>query len=252
MTDKEETFFRRRMEELCGACYQKNIPTHSRFLNADEQTVFRSMHLSAPGVRIVSYGGPDAAERKIICFLPDYQPEVPEDTLCFLKISPVSEKFAEALSHRDYLGALMSLGIERSMLGDIFMDGSSAHLAALPEVRDTILDELTEVRRTRVKVASEGLSDVLAVQHTEIVDVNTASCRADSLVCAVFRISRGGAKTLFAEHRVFRNGAELTDGSKEVRPGDVISVREKGRFRLLDGIRETKKGRLYVPVELFR
>ena len=78
MTDKEESFFRRRMEELCGVCHEKNIPAHSRFLNADELTVLRSMRLLRPGVRVETFGGFPGAERRIVCFLPDYLEAIPE------------------------------------------------------------------------------------------------------------------------------------------------------------------------------
>ena len=144
MTDKEESFFRKRITELRDICFQRNI----------------TMRLSAGGVRMVTAGGLDDAERRVVFFLPAYLEEIPDDVLCYLKIAPAAPKFADALTHRDFLGALMSLGIRREMLGDICIDGSTAHLIALSSVADTICRELTSVKHTSVSVTPEGPEDL--------------------------------------------------------------------------------------------
>ena len=77
MTDKEESFFRKRITELRDICFQRNIPTHSVFLNADEQAILRTMRLSAGGVRMVTAGGLDDAERRVVFFLPGYLEDIP-------------------------------------------------------------------------------------------------------------------------------------------------------------------------------
>lgn len=251
MTDKEESFFRKRITELADTCFQKSIPTHSWFLNADEQSVLESMHLSAAGARMVLDGGFDASERKAACFLPDYMDAVPEDLFSFLKIAPVQPKFADELTHRDFLGALMNLGMERKVFGDICVSDNCAHLVILSNAKETVLKELTSVKHTTVTVTEEPRESFASVLRTEILDVNCASLRADSLISSVWRFSRTRAKELFAAEKVFRNGASLTDGSAFLKPGDLVSVRGYGRFRLLPESRETKKGRLYVRVELF-
>ena len=251
MTDKEESFFRKRITELRDTCFQRNIPTHSVFLNADEQAILRTMRLSAGGVRMVTAGGLDDAERRVVFFLPGYLEEIPDDVLCYLKIAPTAPKFADALTHRDFLGALMSLGIRREMLGDICIDGSTAHLIALSSVADTICRELTSVKHTSVSVTPEGPEDLVSVRHTEERTVNAASLRIDSLISAVWGVSRSAAKTLLTEGKVAVNSAVVTDGSDTVSPGDILSLRGKGRFRLLPEQHETRKGRLSLRVEVW-
>ena len=168
-----------------------------------------------------------------------------------LSVRPVREKFADDLNHRDFLGALMNLGIKREMLGDICIDGSTAHLIALSSVADTICRELTSVKHTSVSVTPEGPEDLVSVRHTEERTVNAASLRIDSLISAVWGVSRSAARTLLAEGKVAVNSAVVTDGSDTVSPGDILSLRGKGRFRLLPEQHETRKGRLSLRVEVW-
>ena len=251
MTDKEALYFRNRIRELQDSCFQRSIPTHSRFLNADEQAVLQGMHPGSSAVRAVLTGGFPDAERRIVCFLPEYLQKPPEDLLCCLKIAPVSLKFAEELTHRDYLGALMNLGIGRESMGDISVEEDCAYLVMLPALSETVIEGLTEVRRTRVTVTRIPMSEASLKRRTVLQSVNTASCRADAMLSAVFNISRSGAKELFKSGRVFVNACELLDSSRLLKPGDIMSVRGKGRFRFLGESRQTRKGRMYVDIERF-
>ena len=251
MTDKEESFFRKRIEELERTSFLKNIETHSLFLNAEEQTILRTMHFSAGTGKVVRAGGFEDAERRIVCFLPDYMDEIPEDLFAFLCISPVSPKFAEQLSHRDFLGALMSLGIRREMIGDISVTENSAHVVVLRPVAETIAEGLTSVRHTTVQVTEEKAEDLKLTVRTEERSVNTASFRVDAMLASVFNVSRTAAKELLRTGRVFLNSAAEDDGSSLMKPGDILTVRGRGRFRLLPDTHPTKKGRMYVKVEVF-
>lgn len=116
--EKEEQLFRKRIQELAETCFTRDIPVSTDFLNLNEQTIFQSISGTLPPVRFVLSGGYSASERKVVCFLPSYEQELTELPYDCIKISPVSQKFAEALSHRDFLGAIMNLGIERSMIAE--------------------------------------------------------------------------------------------------------------------------------------
>ena len=251
MTDKEQSFFKKRISELMDIAYRRSIPTHSRFLNADEQAVLQTMHLSAPGILVVPTGGFEGAERRIVCFVPSWMEELPEDLFTFLRVSPRAPKFAEPLSHRDYLGALMGLGIRREMTGDISVDGNCAHIVVLPEIAEVILREYTEVRHTAVRVERESAEDFRLTVHTERREINTASLRVDGMISAVWKLSRSNAHNLLAEGKVFVNSAAAEGGSRILKPGEILSVREKGRFRLLGEARPTRSGRMYVLIEVY-
>ena len=145
----------------------------------------------------------------------------------------------------------MNLGMEREMLGDLAVDPEGAWLIMLPELSDTVLENLTQVRRTAVRVRREELSALRQVRRTVTDSVNTASLRVDALLSAVFGVSRGTAKELVQAGKVFLNSAELTDSSRLLKEGEILSVRGKGRFRFLGESRSTRKGRMFVDIERF-
>ncbi len=103
--EKEEQLLRRRLEELAGTSYQRDIPLYSDFLNLNEQTIFLSMMSSLP-VACRLEGGYDLAERKIVCFLPVREQDLAKPPICVIKIAPTAPKFARPCTHRDYLGAI--------------------------------------------------------------------------------------------------------------------------------------------------
>ena len=118
---EQNTFFEKRMKELANTAYQRDIVTFSDFLNLNEQNIMKSRIFSIPGIRMEWYGGYENAERQMVAFHPDalvFPWEYPIDCL---KIEPKSVKFSDKLTHRDYLGALLNLGIERNVLGDILI-----------------------------------------------------------------------------------------------------------------------------------
>ena len=145
----------------------------------------------------------------------------------------------------------MNLGMEREMLGDLAVDPEGAWLVMLPELAETVLEGLTQVRRTAVRVRREELSSLRQVRRTETDSVNTASLRVDALLSVVFGVSRGTAKELVQAGKVFLNSAELTDSSRLLKEGEILSVRGKGRFRFLGESRSTRKGRMFVDIERF-
>lgn len=126
----EEQWLEKRVEELAEKCRMRDIPTHTEFLNLNEQDIFYRTMRKQKGVRYVLAGGYPMAERKVGMFLPSYLEEGDESMLpvSCVHILPLNEKFADKLSHRDYLGALMNLGIERHKTGDIVTDGTRAWL----------------------------------------------------------------------------------------------------------------------------
>lgn len=251
MTGKEEAFFKKRIEELCETCRNRGIPTHSLFLNAEEQAVLQTMHLQTGDVQQVLSGGFEGAERRIVCFLPPYLKNIPDSVFSFLALSPSSPKFAETLSHRDFLGALMHLSIRREMIGDILVPEQTAYVIALSKVSAYIRENLHMVRHTPV-IAEEVSSEQLCPGvNTEEYDVNTASLRIDAILGAVYRISRSRAKELVMTGRVFVNSSLQSGADRTLKEGDILSVRGRGRFRLLPGVRTTRNGRLFVRIELY-
>ena len=252
MTDRELQLFRNRLSDLAGQCEDRNIATHTHFLTVEEQRLAEQFILNVDGVHVISDGVFCDAERKLLFFLPSYLEEAPAEEIACFRIEPRAAKFAEALSHRDFLGALMGLGIKREMLGDLAVTENCAQLVALSAVRVVLLRELTEVKHTKVRVIEIDRDELSAVRRTEIRSVNAVSMRADVLIAAVWRLSRTQAKESFARGEVFRNGIELSNPSAELKAEDFVSLRGKGKFKLCGTeARVTKSGRLYVDIAYY-
>lgn len=246
--EKEEQLFRKRIQELAETAYSRDVPVHTDFLNLNEQTIFRSISGSLPPVRYEMTGGYGMAERKVVCFLPSYEEVLTEPPFECLKIVPVNAKFAEVLTHRDYLGAVMNLGIEREMTGDILINGQEAFLFVMKTMSDYIAGSLASIRRTAVSVTP--VTDVLDVPGPEYEEItgSLSSNRLDSVVALAGRLSRGKAAALIEGEKVSLNGQIVVSSSKPLKEGDILSVRGLGKFRFAGTGQETKKGRIMTTV----
>ena len=214
-----------------------------------EQDILLGMRDLAP---FFLYGGYDGAERRIACFGSEDEFGFASEPPCVcIAVEPLSLKFAEKLTHRDFLGALMSLGIRRETLGDIVIIENRTFIFCLSQIAEYLMGELHEVRRTSVKCSISDIPPELAAKEPEDRELVVPSERADALVAAVYRLSRSGAQELFAQKRIYLNSRTLENTSKELSEGDIISVRGHGRFVFRGAVRETKKGRLRVLVGVF-
>lgn len=248
--DEDIRQLQKRFSELAQRADGRGRYTFTQFLTLAEQDVLlrQAGQLAAPVCRM---GGYDSAERCVACFGSEermgYPPESP--VRC-LRISPASRKFAGELSHRDFLGALMSLGIERRLLGDIQPVAGDAYLFCLEEILPFIRDNLTQVARTTVRCEECPPPEALAVPP-EPQEIVVASERLDAVIAAVWRLSRSEAQELLEKGLVFLDGRLTESAAHPLKEGTLVSVRHRGRFRYEGTLRETKKGRLRVQVRVW-
>ena len=240
----------KRFEELAARADGRGRYTYTQFLTLAEQDVLQklSRQLAAP---FCSMGGYDTAERVLACFGREeelgYPPSCP--VVC-VRIAPASKKFAGDLGHRDFLGSLMGLGIERRLLGDIQLVDGEAFLFCLEEIAPYICDNLISVGRTTVHCEVCDPPQKLS-EPPEPTELVVASERLDALIAAVWRLSRSDAQELLEKGMVFIDGRLVESPSHNLKEGDLISVRHQGRFRYEGTLRETKKGRLRVSVRIY-
>ena len=130
-----------RIRDLSSRTEQGDFLTHTNFLSASELSECRKLMKAglAGGTAWCEYGGYPEAERAVICFLPSWMndpEEAEDDIICCIRIRPLNARFSDHPGHRDYLGALMNLGIERDQLGDILIqkDRDEAFVFALPGI----------------------------------------------------------------------------------------------------------------------
>jgi RNA-binding protein YlmH len=252
MDDKENTFLKNRIRELSSACWQRDIPTYTDFLALDEQAVFRAEQGKLPPVKFLLAGGYPEAERKIACFLPSYAEENDPSWVPIVSLDarPADSRFTEELTHRDYLGALMNLGIERSCVGDLVLEDKVCHLFCLERIADYITREFTRVRHTEIVCARSPEGSTFRPK-TERVSGSLASVRLDALVALAFRLSRTKAALWIDGGKAFVDGTCVTSASFSPKPGAVIAVRGLGKFRFAGTGGESKKGRIFADIDRF-
>lgn len=256
---KDELIFVRHIEELAKSAYYKGINVYTDFLDLAGINRFRCMKKDSLPVPYSFYGGFDGAERVKLAFHGGLNGtgEIPPDDFLYdypiriVQISPVNAKFAENLTHRDYLGAILNLGIDRDKTGDILPDGDAVYLSCDPVIADFLCENLTRVRHTTVRAVPGGMTETPTSRATLTVHANVASPRLDAVAGTAFRESRSSMSGLVAGGKVFVNGRQTLQGSYMLKPGDVVSVRGYGKFCYTGQGGMTKKGRLNITLEKY-
>ena len=249
----ERELLQGRIRELSRTAYERDIPRHTDFLSLSEQALFYDIKREDIFGRYVFFGGYDDAERRILFFLPEYIDEEEHflETVSCVRAEPLNAKFADKLSHRDFLGALMNLGIERSKTGDIITGEDCAYIFCLKEVEELICSELLKVKHTSIRAYSVPLSQCDIRPEMKELSVNVASERADAIISAVFNLSRTVSSQLIASESVFADGRLITQPSAVLKEGARISVRGYGKFIFMGVSGNTRKGRLYINIKKY-
>ncbi|MCC8046168.1 MAG: YlmH/Sll1252 family protein [Clostridiales bacterium] len=238
---------------------------YSDFLNLNEQSIFHQTLNKFSGIRGETFGGYSESERCIAAFIPDVpQGEEPgTDDYCTVSpsgivypihcihIQPRSPKFAEAFSHRDVLGALMHLGIDRATTGDIAVTDKEAWLFCSSRFSDMICQELTQVRHTQITCSVCKMDHFSYTPSTQLIRGSVASIRLDAMLALAFGASRSSLLSLIEHGDVFVNGKMTTSNGYTLKENDLVSVHGKGRFRYKGTGGQSRKGRMYAELEKY-
>ena len=248
---KEEVMLQKRLIELSKIAYQRGIVTYSDFLNLNELNILHTTPKSEFHSCYETFGGYDFSERQMVAFLPDalcYEKNYPITTL---RIEPLQKKFSEKLTHRDYLGSILNLGIERCKLGDILVEEDSALIFAHKSMEKFLLEEVTRIRHTSVFVQVEDNREFIYQPSVKEISGTVSSLRLDSLLALAFASSRSKLVAYIEAGKVFVNGKLITSNGYQIKEDDIISVRGLGRFQYKSTLSQTKKGRYYVTIHLY-
>ena len=250
--DGEELLFRKRLEELANRSYANQQYLFTGFLSAAELDIYYQMEHELSYASAVLFGGTNDCERVMLRFgseaLCGYEESFP---IACVAIVPLLEKFGEVLSHRDYLGALMNLGIERSTLGDIIIEGKHAFLFCTEQMAPYILENLDKIKHTNVQCSLAKEIPKSTVVQVERKIVQVGAMRADSIIAKVYHLSRSESLNLFRAKKVFVNGRQTENNSGSLKPEDKVTVRGYGRFCCVIIVGESKKGKLNVEVDVY-
>ena len=249
---KEDEVLRSHIMDLANQCYQQNHYTFSGFLNVGEQVIVYEMERELKFVPWTLFGGSEDCERRMLRFgseeLLGYEEEFP---IRCLVVRPVIRKFADTLNHRDFLGSLMNLGIERDILGDIIVRDNVGYIFCEDQMASYLRDSLDQVKHTSVRCEIWKECPAQARPQFSEAELVVSSNRADAIIAKVFQLSRSQSIELFRGRRVFVNGRLYENNSGVLKPEDIVSVRGHGKFVFSGFLNETKKGRIRVGVRLY-
>ena len=237
------------MQDIAGKAVRAGSAA-SRFLTPAEAQSIERQFKHNRDVALTFDGGIDGAERVRAVFTnPDWGSFDKVDLFAALRIV---WKAQETLTHRDILGALMALGVERATMGDIICEDSSATLICLPEMSGYIAGSLTKAGRIRVDTTVVSLDDLPARREDLAIKTATvASLRLDVIMCAAFGLSRTKALEFLAAGRVNLNHVQCMQPAKEAHEGAVVSVRGLGRVKLLGVGGTSRKGRIFIQLGIY-
>lgn len=248
----EQELCAKRLLDLSKQADIKGIPTFSDFLNLNELNIYHTKK-NTFYCKSECFGGYDSAERQMIAFIPDALMFEWSYPIRCIRITPKYPKFAEKLTHRDILGALMHLGIERKCLGDILCFEKEYYVFCDETICDFIFTELTKVRNTMVDLSEETEYEHLQanIEFEEQYDM-IASNRIDAIIAKACHLSRSEASEYLTSERVFINGKCITNCNQTCPDGAIVSVRGKSRFIFEDCNTTSKKGKLRVKFSFYK
>lgn len=248
----EQELCKKRLLDLSRQADRKGIVVFSDFLNLNELNIYHT-NKNTFYCKTTEFGGYDSAERQMIAFIPDALMFEWDYPIRCIHIAPKYPKFAEKLTHRDVLGALMHLGIERACLGDILCLEDDYYVFCNETIFPFIMSELQKIRNTMVELSEKPDYHHLQanIELEEQYDM-IASNRIDCIIAKAFHLSRSEAADYLAAERVFINGKCITNCNQACPQGAIVSVRGKSRFIFENCNTISKKGKLRVKFSFYK
>ena len=242
---KEDTEDVIKVYECMTLAYNKGIPTFTRFFCKPNIWLYFTKKFNSNNFLVEAKGAFEECDRRILSFNNIYDIPYPYR---ILKITNKS-KFNK-LSHKDYLGALMALGLEREKLGDLRVIDDFAIVPIYDEVVDYILSSLNSVGKAPVSI--EEIFEENLPQSNFLEDIIIVpSLRLDNIVSKLAKVSRGKAIEVIDSGRVLIDYSKSIEKSKEIKEGQRITIPGVGKFIIGEIVGNTKSGRYRVKINKF-
>lgn len=249
-TTQEKMLLAKLWDKITGGM-RKNIPSCTCFLSPYELEMSRYLFGDPEG--LYRFGGYPDAERQMLIYLPDYL----EESTLYSEDSPVvclraDFYHSECPGHRDFLGALMGLGIGRETVGDICVGAEHCDFFVTEEIAPYIIQNFTTAGRTAVRIRPIPL-DQAQIPQPEVKEIRDtlASLRLDSVIAAGFRIGRSLAAQYVTQGKTAIDGLVCEKPDRPVQEGARISVRGLGKIELASIDGNTKKDRIRVTIHRY-
>lgn len=251
LKEQDEKITEAKIRDLFSTALKNGEKRASNFLNPAQQKLAEEISHDFPDAGYFFDGGFEESERKILVVFPEYLREEPFSLpLKALRVMPKDKE--EKLGHRDYLGAVLGLGISRDKVGDIVIHSEGADILLKEEVAEYVGTNLSKVGKVAVGVEEISLKEVSCPERRyKEIKGTVASLRLDAIASLAFGISRSKMAPYIKWENVRINFKTVKDPSAEVREGDVISALRLGRAKVVEIGGSSKKGRIYVTLHRY-
>ena len=240
----------KRARDLAERCERSGTVCVSGFLSPAEQYELQT-RLGYIPCGLVFHGGGENCERAAAFFLPDYMTEEMLDVSEYLCAMKLKAYFGQP-GHRDYMGALLGMGIGREWLGDIQVEGDTAYVLCMKSVLRHLLS-IEKAGRYTVKASQVPLEEVPARKvETESLSFSVMSPRLDAVAAGLFHLSRTEAAKQIAAGNVSLNYGQCLKADCIVKEGDILSLKGKGKGSISGMGGTSRKGRLFVYGEIYK
>lgn len=238
--------FLKKVNDLYNRAGNRNVMTCTGFLTPTEQQVIR---MNLPSAKVRFSGGVHNSERVRAFFLPDYMEDVTVDE--YIKVFRATFSFKN-LSHRDFLGAILNLGIKRECIGDIYVFDREAFFFVTSEIKEFVRLNLTKVGTVGVNISEVAFDKVkVPLPKFEEVKFSVQSLRLDSVIAGIFNESREKMNLKIREGIVLLNYLVCENTSQAIKVGDVISIRGYGKATIYEIGGITRRGKTFVIARKF-
>lgn len=233
---------------------RRNIPAHTPFLSQAERTAVEALLSAAGHPAHLFFGGYGGAERTVCAFLPDWQEGEDWAGAEDCPVSALRCSFQEGagLTHRDFLGSILGLGITREKVGDLLVGEASCDILLLRELEEYLLLNLESAGRVKLRVSPIPLSD-LSVPQVQVKTIRdtVATLRLDAVAASAFSLARGKAADAISAGKVQLNHRECVKPDRAVAQGDILSCRGLGKCVVKEAGALSKKGRIMITLERY-
>ena len=249
------------IEDKREQCEERYMITNTAFLDVRQRSA-AEIYIKKCGVKNgIFRGGHDGAERCVLIFLPEYlgliddleeffKEEPENDPLAVIRVTKAQK--AGELTHRDYLGALMGLGIKRECIGDILVRPDGADIIVLREISEYIAMHFDKAGRISLNAEKIDISQVrTAEQKIREKSDTVASLRLDNVVSSAFNVPRTSAAAAIKAGLVFVNNIQIEKTDLQIKEGDFFSYRGKGKCRLAEIGGKSRKDRQYIKIHIY-
>lgn len=223
---------------------------HTDFLTPAEAMFIKEKNILGYDSKQMFFGGYEDAERVMFISYPDFLEECPLDEI--ISAIVITGRDIGSLSHRDFLGSIMGLGIKREKIGDIIVLEDKAVVFSSSDIARYINDNLTKIGNCGINTEIKEVEKITVPdKKTETLSGTVQSIRLDSVLSVALKTSRSKVVQLIQSEKVQVNWKIIADASYQMKKEDVFSVRGFGRFNLSSINGTTKKGRISITVQKY-